>query len=336
MISLSHLHLSCRADTDVILDGHHAGNNLRNALANVMRYATCPETHRRGAPSAEHAATCPACWLLAAEADPGSVARAYALEPPRPPIDRVRAGETFSFGLTLFGDGFRFLPYVVLATAEMGRVGVGPGRRDGLGRFHLETIHSHNPLTGETHQLLSPGDPLVRVTPAAVTFDHAAAQAAALADCLRRDGQALRIDFLSPTRLEEKDDLYKIPDFAVFFGRLLWRIDDLALNFCGGTRRDPDEVAALRRAAERVRLVESRTRWVEMWSWSGRKQDRTPIGGFVGRAVYRAEDWTPLLPWLILGQGTHVGKTPVKGNGVYEIANLESGYWALNFGRRNP
>lgn len=45
------------------------------------------------------------------------------------------------------------------------------------------------------------------------------------------------------------------------------------------------------------------------------------MGGFVGTATYHAplEVWQPLLPWLIWGQGTQVGKDTVKGNGWYEI-----------------
>jgi hypothetical protein len=36
----------------------------------------------------------------------------------------------------------------------------------------------------------------------------------------------------------------------------------------------------------------------------------------------------PLLPWLILGQGTQVGKSAVKGAGVYSIKNLSPNYWS--------
>lgn len=326
-LSLTHLRLSLRATTDVILDGHMAGNNLRNALANVMLHATCPETHRRAKPTPEHAAACPACWLLAAETDPGSVVRAYAVVPPLPPRERVSAGESFAFGLTLFGDGFRFLPYIVLAAAEMGRVGVGPGRRDGLGRFRLEEIWSFNPYTGERRQLLAPDSSLVRVEAAPIEPAHAAAAAVRLDEQLSAGGHALSVRFLSPTRLEENGRLFRAPDFAVFFRRLLYRIDDLARQFAGGERRDPDSVAALARAADRVRLVDARTHWVDLWSWSGRKGEKTPVGGFIGTAVYQTDDWLPLLPWLLLGQGTQVGKSTVKGAGVFEVGAPAPAYW---------
>lgn len=326
-LSLTHLHLQARATTDVVLDGHMAGNNLGNALTNVIRHSTCPETHRRGAPTAEHVAVCPACWLLAAETKPGSVVRPYAVVGPRPAQAIVPAGDAFTFSLTLFGDALQFLPYVVVAAAEVGRVGVGRDRRDGLGRFALQAITSRNPFTGQTHQLLAPGDPVVHADPVPVTFADVRPAAAQLGRDLTQSDNTLRLRFLSPTRLEEKGQLFRVPDFAVLFRRLLYRIDDLALNFCGGARRDRAELDQLHTAAERVHLVDCRVRWVEQWSWSGRKESRTPVGGFVGVATYRADDWADLLPWLLLGQATHVGKIPVKGNGVYEVLDVAAPYW---------
>ena len=41
--------------------------------------------------------------------------------------------------------------------------------------------------------------------------------------------------------------------------------------------------------------------------------------GIVGTATYYAPDWRPLLPWLIWGQSTHVGKNVVKGCGIYQL-----------------
>ena len=50
-----------------------------------------------------------ACWLLAAETNPGSVVRPYAVVGPRPPQTRVAPGQPFAFGLTLFGQALQFL-----------------------------------------------------------------------------------------------------------------------------------------------------------------------------------------------------------------------------------
>jgi len=318
-LQLTHLRFDCVALSDVHLGGPYAGNNLRNALANVMLHATCPETHRRAAPTPEHAATCPACWLLAAEIDPGSVVRAYAVAPPLPAPQRVADGEPFAFGLTLFGDGLQFFPYVVLAAAEMGRVGVGQGRRDGYGRFALSAIWAFDPLTGRREQLLAASETLVRVPQVLVTWSAVAPVAEQMAARLSHGGD-LALHFLTPLRLVEDRQLFEVPDFGVFFQRLLLRIDDLGRQYAGEERRDREEVRALQQLADQVRLVKSDARWLDLWSWSGRKQGKTPLGGLVGAAVYRAKEWGPLLPWLIWGQAVQAGKSTVKGNGVYALA----------------
>ncbi|MCA9925256.1 MAG: CRISPR system precrRNA processing endoribonuclease RAMP protein Cas6 [Anaerolineales bacterium] len=327
-LQLTHLRFDCIATTPIKLGGHHAGNSLRNALANVMRRAVCPETSRRGDPTPEHAATCPACWLLSANLDPGTVVRAYALIPPTPPQYDLQPGDRFAFGLTLFGDGFRFLPYFVLAINEMGQTeGIGPSRREGNGRFVVETITAVNPLRGDVQLLLTPEANLVQVPTVHVDWT-------AVSHISRLHGEnlpptnELTVRFLTPIRLEEQKRPFKTPDFSVFFRRTLYRIDELNRQFAGEARRDPEQVTHLHALADRVRLVEADTRWHEIWVYSGRKQRKTPLSGFTGTAVYRTDDWTDLMPWLVFGQAVQAGKSVVKGNGVFELAGGEwPVYW---------
>lgn len=317
-LQLTHLRFDCTATTPINLGGHTAGNTLRNALANVMRRATCPEYSRRRDPDPAHAATCPACWLLAANLDPGTIVRAYAVVPPIPPRSRLEAGARFSFALTLFGDGFHYLPYLVLAANEAGqRDGLGPGRRAGLGRFQVEKITAVDPLRGDSQPCLTPGASVVHVPNLFV--DWAAVRHVSQLHQQNLAGQPLTIRFLTPTRLEEKGQLYKTPDFAVLFRRLLYRIDELNRQFAGQPRRDSAAVAHLHALADRVRLVDAHTQWHETWVYSGRKEEKTPLSGFTGTAVYRADHWDDLLPWLVWGQATQCGKSVVKGNGVYEL-----------------
>lgn len=328
-LQLTHLRFDCIASTPINLGGHYAGNNLRNALANVMRRATCSQSGQRAPtptpPDDAHAATCPACWLLSANLDPGTVIRAYAVVPPLPPRSHLEAGERFSFALTLFGDGFHYLPYLVLAINEAGqREGIGPGRREGLGRFTLDGITAVDPLRGDSQPCLQPGDSLVTVPDLFV--DWSAVRHISQLHQQNLAGDHLTVRFLTPTRLEEKKQLYKLPDFAVFFRRLLYRLDELNRQFAGQERRDPAEIAHLHALADRVRLVDAQTRWHELWSYSGRKGEKTPLSGLTGTAVYRADDWTDLLPWLVWGQAAQCGKSAVKGNGVYE---LSGGNWPL-------
>ncbi|MFQ5615915.1 MAG: CRISPR system precrRNA processing endoribonuclease RAMP protein Cas6 [Anaerolineales bacterium] len=323
-LTFTHLRFDCRALEPLRLNNHRAGDYLRNALAEVMLHAVCPENNRREKPTPEHAAVCPVCWLLAHEAKPGRVHRAYALVPPLPPRDVVSPRAGFSFGLTMFGEtGFEFLPYLVLAVTEAGRVGVGPGR----GRFALEAIWAANPLAGEAEQVLVPGENLVRVPETAVGWANV--EAVMFWWGAERNQETVKIRFLAPTRLVAGKKLVKAPDFGVLFRRLLKRIDELGGQFAGAARRPQEEVQHLHALADQVRLVEVGTRWVDLKSWSGRTRRHTPMGGFVGTARYRSDAWERLLPYLILGQGTQVGKLAVKGNGVFEVAWPDGeGYWA--------
>jgi len=285
----------------------------------VMLRAVCPETQRAKKPTPEHAAVCPACWLLAAETDSGAVRRAYSLAGPQPPVDTLAPGQPFHFTITLFGDGFRFLPYFVLAAAAMGDTGIGPGR----GKFELCSIQAVNPLTGEEQAVLEEGEKIVRPKSLPIGWKEAETAAQEFA----AEGE-LRIRFLSPTRLIDSEALVKAPDFGIFFRRLLERMDELSKQHNGGERRTAEEIKELYQFADEVRLIEQSTQWIDLWGPSSRKGQSTPMGGFVGYAVYRSKDWNRLLPFLLLGQGVQVGKLTAKGNGVFQVERSEMrGYW---------
>ncbi len=313
-LTFTHLRFQARACTPVRLGQYQGAERLRDALAQVMLQAVCPETRRTEKPSPEHAAVCPACWLLAAQTDPNTVRRVYTLAGPQPPLDTLAPSQPFQFTITLFGDGFRFLPYFVLAASAMGDTGVGPGH----GKFEIVSIRAVNPLTGEAHAILEEGEKVVKPQALPVCWD----QAQAVAERYPSEGD-IRIRFLSPVRLIESDHVVKAPDFGIFFQRLLERIDDLSRQHNGGTRRLPEEVAELNRFADQVRLVEQSTQWIELWGPSGRTGRSTPMGGLVGFAVYRSKHWDKLLPWLLLGQGVQVGKLTAKGNGVFQVERVD-------------
>ncbi len=319
-LTITHLRFDAVAEDRVRLNGPMAGNYLRNGMASVMLRATCTETHRTARPTPEHAARCPACWLLAAQVEPGKVRRAYSMAPPLPARQQLRPGEPFSFAISLYGEGLVFLPYFVLAMTEVGRLGVGPGR----GRFHVRQIQAVDPLRGLIQDVLRPGAQLVQVPSLHADWEAAQAAASALAGTLRREEVTLCL--LTPIRLTERERLVRMPDFAVFFRRLLERIDEMARQWNYGGRRAPEELDELYGYAERVRLVDANVKWMDLKSYSGRTKKERWFSGFLGQATYRSQDWLSLLPWLVLGQGVQVGKDTVRGNGMFMLAQGE-GYW---------
>ncbi len=339
-LTLTHLRFTCQVETPLHLDvkGFRAGGALRGALGNVMRRATCtctpsPTPPLQGRGKGE--GSCPVCWLLAARERPGEERRGYALVPPLSltptPTGTFRLsqgergispGECFDFHITLFGETFRYLPYFLLAAAEIGREGVGYGR----GKFALRHVEAVHPLAEAEQSVLAEGESLVHVPTLRVTHEDVLGECERLAEGLVESRGALRVQFLTPMRIGLSDEvrerqLLKVPHFDVIFARMLKQLDDLALQFAGGARRPLDEVRALEGLARQVRLAESQVRWVDVESHSSRDDMRKQSGGFVGTATYHAapDVWFPLLPWLIWGQSTQIGKYVVKGNGLYQI-----------------
>ena len=333
------LQFTCETVTSIQLGGWHTGANLRGALSNVMRRAYCghgtptptPPPSSRLSTTGAGPGACPVCWLLAADEHPGEERRGYALVPPPRetcPVSKnltglYAPGQRFTFGLTLFGDAQRYLPYFILAVPEMGRSGVGARR----GQFALRSVTALDPLDGHDQIVLAEGESLVRVPDRLIT----PGRVTPIADRRHPPGQGegqgvrVRLNFMTPMRLIDNGGLVKAPDFGVLFKRLLERLDELNVQYSGGTPRPSADVQALQTLANQVRLIESQTQWIELQSGSRRTRRTTPISGFVGPATYAAarDVWRALLPWLVWGTIAQVGKDVVKGNGVYEILKDE-------------
>jgi hypothetical protein len=285
------------------------------------------------------------------------VPRPYAIVPPLTGQTRYEPGETFTFGLTLFGEALNLFPYVVMALKQAGPGGLGrklphptkQGRYE-RGRFQLRSAQAVNLLSGEVQDILRAESPQVQqptlpVTEAQVIetsrqwlswpTNHAVNghQAGPWQQRGVTEGVLqLGLAFKTPTRIIQRKQLLKRPDFSPIFHRLLDRLLDLRREFASpvavliddGRRTTDDERQAknaLLALADQVELIDDQTTWQEVASYSARRQTTTPISGFVGRAVYQApyQIWELLLPYLVWGTIIHVGKNAVKGDGIIGI-----------------
>lgn len=312
-----------------------AGPSIRGALFGALRSHFCPLSDGE-TPTGEHSAACPVCWLMATENEQNKrgrdVPRPYTIEPPlleeSPEGQTVwfDPGERFCFGVTLFAQAVDLFPYLVLAIPLIGQTGLGiPLHENGThtsqkrrGQFRVCRVEAVNPVSGECTTVMGAGETTVHIPDMPATEHDVTALSQALLETTKAQGE-LEICFRTPTRIVEGEHLVKRPWMGPLFRRLLERLDALRVAYAGYVPvQDRDRLEAL---ADSVTLVADGTQWTEVRSTSKRLGRSTWVSGYTGSATYRADAavWQELLPYLLWGQVTHVGKNATKGNGWLEI-----------------
>jgi len=318
VFTIHHLRFTAEVLTAIEM-GEFKGSALRGAWQSHLRTLYCAQGDSR---DPLHQSLCPVCYLLSREADPSDNRRPYAFEPPLTAQTVFLPGEEFHFGITLFGHAVQFLPYIVLSVQQMGEV-QGLGRPIHLakrrGTFRLVRIDEVNRLTGETETLYQVGHPTIQMPRHPVTEEWVTLYSARLAEELGARGNLLTLEFLTPTRIIQGERLVHQPEFVPLLARLVDRLSTLRAQFAQAPPVTREEKGALLALARGVKLRRDETHWWDVKGLSTRLGRPQPLGGFVGRALYQAEDWGPLLPWLIWGASTHVGKNAVKGGGWYRL-----------------
>ncbi|HRA01061.1 MAG TPA: CRISPR system precrRNA processing endoribonuclease RAMP protein Cas6 [Thermoflexales bacterium] len=318
----------------------HNGSSLRGMLYRAVAELA---TGDRRAPDLRFVPD-PAIHRLLATLDENSprgkdVPRPYVIIPPLPRTlgegwgeaeHRLAPGETFQFGITLFGDAMEAFPILVMAMKHAERSGLGrhlpnPGsiQQEGgwaRGRFRVVRAYAHNPLTRITQEFLAPGDRMVLTPSVSITHDDVMRQAELDAQASR--GQ-LRIYFHTPMSLRQNKEPVPMPLFSVLLHRLMERLEALSAQYGGGLLpclpAAREQRNALLRLADGVLLVRDDTRYLRVRGYSDRTRASTPLNGFVGVAEYAADDFSPFFALLRWGELTHAGQNTVKGNGIYRI-----------------
>lgn len=304
----------------------HKGSALRGALFHAIRKVGCSRlelTSCRPCPLLE---ACPVSFLLATVDDAGKrggdVPRPFVINPPLENKNIYEAGDSFSFGLVLFAQSVKFLPYLVVGLQQMEREGLGakyevsPGRWR-RGSLRLREIVALNPLSGEEQTLFKIGN-------RAIEAPNNPATHTAVLELAESNGSdpiyKLRLNFLTPTRLIKEGKPLSRPDLPILTQRLVERVSSLSSEY-GRHELGLDFELLLQEASELL-LVEDRTQWEDVRSYSNRQHQDLSLSGFMGEVTYlgRASNLLPLLIW---GQFTHVGKDATKGNGWFLVDTEE-------------
>jgi hypothetical protein len=214
--------------------------------------------------------------------------------------DFTNTGTDYQFDLILFGNGQRYLPYLVHAFKTAGLMGIGGQRQvfklqkvDDVDQYGLATVLYENE---ELKMQLPTKNIKLPVLP-----------------------EKIKISFNSPLRLTQDNKNISAADFnfAVFFSTLLRRQSMLSY-FHTDTPLETD-FASLTRQAKAVQFYYKQLEWFDWTRFSSRQAAEINMGGLVGAVELNMQDLDVFWPYLWLGQWTHLGKGTSMGMGAYTI-----------------
>lgn len=213
----------------------------------------------------------------------------------------LSAGAALHLGITLFGYGNRYLPYVLHALDQAGQRGIGTQE----GRLLLRRVEQAQGADASWRKIYVPGEPLTPQAPAV----------SAVPPCPER----LTLVLETPLRLKTGDHHLTPEQFrcGVLFSQLLRRIS-LLTAFHTGTPLETD-FAGLTRAAHGIEVESGELHWHDWTRYSARQDTRLQMGGLLGWITLAGAELAPFWPYLWLGQWTHVGKGTSMGLGRYRL-----------------
>jgi hypothetical protein len=311
-LRLARYRVELEAGPEGLLLPRYKGSTLRGGFGRVFRRICCAqrqdECHgcvlRESCPFAYVFETAPPAGARALR-NLENIPRPFVIEPPLETRQEYRPGEKLSFHLVLVGKGIQFLPYFIVSLDELGRVGIGKGRRPYL----LRTVNFVG-LDGTEKTIFCASDRTVR-DPGSFRGAEIIGETVPVGD-----HQQLRIRLLTMTRLKHDNRFVTALPFHVLVRGLLRRISSL-MYFHQGEELDVDFAGLIARATQ-VETLSEDTRWVDWDRYSGRRDARITLGGLVGTVTY-AGDLNEFWPLLKIGEYVHVGKGAVFGMGKYRL-----------------
>jgi len=223
-----------------------------------------------------------------------------------PPSDEkqiFQPGETITFKFTLIGKGIDFLPYFVYTFDELGRMGIGQHR----GRYQLDQVTA-NPENNTIYTCVT------QTLTANFTIHHFTDP---VTETKNWNPQKIQLEFITPTRITQKNRLTDKLPFELFIRNLLRRASLLAQVHCD-QNWNLDYKSILELASSKVTTTQNSLHWLDWERYSKRQHQSMKLGGFVGKVCYEGE-LAPFLPLIYLGQHIHLGKNTSFGMGNYSV-----------------
>jgi hypothetical protein len=231
----------------------------------------------------------------------------FMLIPPLEEKTRYLPGEEMHCGLMLFGEAIRHFMIAFAALEHLGRE-LGLGRDQG--RFQIHAVEQLS--LNEPHRLFlddtwyPPAKPI---------------SARKIINAHQIDAGQVTLHLVTRLRLKNNNRLVREPpSFAIFFDRLMGRINTLAAFYGGGMLMSRHKKHFLLQSAAMIHRdhLSTTARWSERERPPKPGKAEMSFGGLMGMVVYHG-NLRPFIPWMVLGQWTGIGGKTSFGLGLYEM-----------------
>ena len=265
-------------------------------------------------------AHCPYGYLFESKAQAHDIPRPFIIRSPQDQRTQLPAGETFSFTMSLIGEGQTLLPHIIATFHNLGQRGLGQKR----GQYRLWQVDGLVPYTQRTELVYQASDGLIHSPELSLTtamvLEHVGYTPPEAQTETEPLAQTLTLNFLTPTQLKAQGQVVKAgPSFYTLLKTLLTRIQLLSQHHCHQTWTA--DFKTLNEQAKTVEIIASQTHQQSWQRTSSRQKQKIYMDGLVGQITYHGH-LSPFIPILALGEYTHVGRKTVFGSGQYQILTL--------------
>jgi len=297
----------CRFKTEARLPGY-LGSTLRGALGWALKKTSCA-LRRQQCNSCLLREQCAYAWIFETERyqiGDGRTINArphpFVLQPYEISAGVKQQGDDFSFSMLLFDRAIDLLPQLIYAVQLMGEGGIGAGRRQGFGRFQLETVRA--------------GKETIFTAEKAVLEQCRDTSKVELEEIADQPISAVQTTLHTPLRLKQGNKLKRDLPFHILIRAGLRRIAALEEAYGGG---EPVlDYRGLVKRAEQVQIAVSHLRWHELFRYSNRQKTKVSLSGLVGTVIYKGvlSEFMPILHYC---EQVNVGKQTVFGLGRMSV-----------------
>jgi len=314
-LTLARFAVFLRPESTLYLPGYK-GAAFRGGFGYVFKSIACP-THDSDCIHRRLGDPCVYSEVFETPVPPESkVMRKYPYAPHpfvlTPPLDRrahFTPEQELKLDLVLVGRAINWLAYFICTLEELGRRGVGP-RRSSFRVVRVESLSFPGSAENGTGTTVYDGGVrkvvgIPHVFGGPVFFDGV------------REAATATLIFETPARIVAGEHLATQLPFSTLIRSLLRRLALLTYFHCGESV-SPENLRELIRGAQGIQARNSTLRWRDWQRYSTRQKAHMKLGGLVGSVTYEGNLGT-FVPYLRVGELTHVGKATSFGLGKYSL-----------------